>query len=558
MIDYVVVAIKVTVLLVVALAAAAALRRTSAALRHWLVATAVVCAALVPVLAAVVPAWHLIDPDAGANRTAPALTAWPDRAEVAVSVSLEPPASPPAPPPATPDIAGVVTGLWAAGTVVSLLVLAAGLLRLSRLAATATPVREGPWAEQLADIARASGVSRPVRLLLSAHPSLVVTWGMRRPAILLPAAASGWTDDTLRVVLSHELAHIRRGDWAVLIVAHALRALHWFNPIVWLACRRLRLESEHACDDAVLGLGVSPPAYATHLLQLARAASRREWAPALPVARPSGLERRVRAMLNGSLDRRPLTVPARLGVTAIVLAIACATAGIGTAAQSFASVSGSLLDSQRAALPGVTLALSNTARETKTTVRTNREGRFEFVGLPPGEYVLEIKVPGFRDVTTAMTLDGEHVEREFVMRVGQLQETITVTDGPPAPPPAPRADADSARKKFSAANCSAVPPPTAGGVPIGGNIRPPLKVRDVRPLYPPALRDAKVTGTVEMDATIATDGTVREVKPRSSGNAELTRAAMDAVSQWEFTQTLLNCVPIEVEMAVSVSFRSVQ
>jgi protein TonB len=80
----------------------------------------------------------------------------------------------------------------------------------------------------------------------------------------------------------------------------------------------------------------------------------------------------------------------------------------------------------------------------------------------------------------------------------------------------------------------------------------------VRPLYPPALRDAKITGTVEMDATIGIDGTVREVKPRSGANAELTQAAMDAVRQWEFTQTLLNCVPIEVEMAVSVSFRSVQ
>ena len=262
-------------------------------------------------------------------------------------------------------------------------------------------------------------------------------------------------------------------------------------------------------------------------------------------------------MLNGSLDRRPLTASTRLGVAAVFFAIACAAAGIGTAAQSFASVSGSLLDSQRAALPGVTLSISNTARETKTTVKTNREGRFEFVGLPPGEYVLEIKVPGFRDVTSALTLDGEHVDREFVMRVGQLQETITVTDEPPGPPRAARLDAESARKKFSAANCAAVPPPV-NGVPVGGNIRPPMKVRDVRPLYPPALRDAKVSGTVEMDATIAPDGTVREVKPRSNANPELTRAAMDAVSQWEFTQTLLNCVPIEVEMAVSVSFKSVQ
>jgi beta-lactamase regulating signal transducer with metallopeptidase domain len=458
-----------------------------------------------------------------------------------------------------PDVGLTISALWLAGAVVSLLILVAGLFRLWRIAAAATPVRDGPWAEQLDTIARAVGVLRPVRLLLSGHPSLVVTWGWRRPSVVLPAGASAWTPEAMRVVLSHELAHIARGDWPVLVAAHVLRSFHWFNPIVWLACRRLRRESEHACDDAVLGLGVAPPAYATHLLQLARAATRREWAPALPVARPSGLERRIRAMLNASVDRRPVTATTRLAIALAFLILAGAAAGIGTAAQGFGSVSGTLLDPQRAALPGAALSITNAARETKTTVKTDRTGRFEFVGLPPGEYELEIKVPGFRSVTAPMTLDGDHVDREFVMRVGQLEETVTVTTAPERASTAETAEQREARvaawtrrRDAAARACGTVEP---GTVPVGGNIRPPVKLRHVRPIYPAGLEGT--SAHVVLDASIGVDGTVTAMTPRPESNPLFVRAAMDAVSQWQFDQTLLNCVPIEVEMTVNVAFESV-
>ena len=85
-------------------------------------------------------------------------------------------------------------------------------------------------------------------------------------------------------MLRHELAHIRRGDWAVLIAAELLRAVYWFNPLVWIACSRVRQESEYACDDAVLNAGVEGSEYATHLLDLARTlnANRRTSRPRCP------------------------------------------------------------------------------------------------------------------------------------------------------------------------------------------------------------------------------------------------------------------------------------
>ena len=73
------------------------------------------------------------------------------------------------------------------------------------------------------------------------------------------------------VVLRHELAHVRRHDWIVQLLAEAARAVCWFNPLMWLACARLRREGEQACDDIVLAGGVEAPAYATHLLDLAPA-----------------------------------------------------------------------------------------------------------------------------------------------------------------------------------------------------------------------------------------------------------------------------------------------
>jgi beta-lactamase regulating signal transducer with metallopeptidase domain len=64
---------------------------------------------------------------------------------------------------------------------------------------------------------------------------------------------------------SHEVAHIERCDWLVQVLAEAARTVYWFNPLFWLLCRRLRAESEHACDDVVLNAGINANDYAAAL-----------------------------------------------------------------------------------------------------------------------------------------------------------------------------------------------------------------------------------------------------------------------------------------------------
>jgi protein TonB len=90
---------------------------------------------------------------------------------------------------------------------------------------------------------------------------------------------------------------------------------------------------------------------------------------------------------------------------------------------------------------------------------------------------------------------------------------------------------------------------------VGGNIRAPRKVKDVRPIYPAAMREAGLTGLVPVEAVIGRDGTVSSVRVLSAQvHPDFAIAAADAVRQWLFTPTLLNGEPVDVVMTVSVQF----
>ena len=200
--------------------------------------------------------------------------------------------------------------VWMLGAAAIVAGLATGLVRLARLRRRCTPVT-GRWRELTDELSDTCGVRRNVTLLQSDDPSLLVTCGVLRPAIILPAGASTWTDERSRSVLRHELAHVRRHDAAIQLAAEALRAVLWVNPLAWMACRRLRQESEIACDDAVLDGGVDPADYASQLLAVARQLSHdhRAWASMPAIAEPSTLEKRIVAMLHRHQDRTPRQPP---------------------------------------------------------------------------------------------------------------------------------------------------------------------------------------------------------------------------------------------------------
>lgn len=99
------------------------------------------------------------------------------------------------------------------------------------------------------------------------------------------------------------------------------------------------------------------------------------------------------------------------------------------------------------------------------------------------------------------------------------------------------------------------PPPATSGAPmrVGGAVRPPQKIHDVPPVYPPIAQSARVGGVVILEAVIAEDGSVRDVHVLRSIPL-LDQAAIDAVRQWRFTPTLLNGQPVPIVMTVTVRF----
>jgi beta-lactamase regulating signal transducer with metallopeptidase domain len=213
-------------------------------------------------------------------------------------------------------------GVWFAGALMGLAVLATGLWRLRRLASHSRTIG-GMWKEQTERISEEYALQRPVQLLQSRNPSVLVTWGVTRPKVILPDGAAQWPDDVANIVLRHELAHIRRRDWVAQMIAQWIRIIYWFNPLTWIVCRRLRLEAELACDDAVLVRNINGHEYASHLLGLARSLNTtdRAWSAVLTMARPSTLERRFAAMLNPEVNRNPLTRSAVLVTLLIGLCI---------------------------------------------------------------------------------------------------------------------------------------------------------------------------------------------------------------------------------------------
>jgi hypothetical protein len=230
-------------------------------------------------------------------------------------------------------------------------------------------------------------------------------------------------------------------------------------------------------------------------------------------------------------------------ITLAILFAATSTSGLS--AQRFSTLSGSVVDESGAALPGVTVVANDRTRGSSHEVSTDRNGRFELIGLVEGSYVLEADLPGFETFHETLALNGQDMSRDITLQIGSLQETVTVVNDPNAAPAAP-----SEREAPLPASCG---PSTSdpGGVRVGGQIRVPRKIRHVSPIYPPG----SPAGVVTIDAVIGTDGFVKQTKVTNDPPDALALSATSAVRQWEFDPTLLNCEAVDVRMSVTVEFR---
>ena len=158
--------------------------------------------------------------------------------------------------------------------------------------------------------------------------AMPATWGIVRPVALIPTEADDWSEERKRIVMLHELAHVKRWDTLTQMVAQIACAFYWFNPLAWLAARQVRIERERACDDLVLASGFRATDYGEHLLEIVRSL-RSPLCTSLTsvsIARTSHFEGRLLAILDPKRNRRALT---RLAVIVGLVVLSCVVIPMG-------------------------------------------------------------------------------------------------------------------------------------------------------------------------------------------------------------------------------------
>ncbi|HJQ19352.1 MAG TPA: M56 family metallopeptidase [Gemmatimonadaceae bacterium] len=343
--------VKGTAVLVLAMAMSVGLRRAPAGARYvvWLAALAAVL--LVPVLSTWTPLSVAVLPAEIAGQIiAPASSGRVDVADAPQTIapggaitSIGAPARGAVSTRGARVAIDTSTALLLAWAGIATLVvgwLALGAAKVHRIVARGRELTGQDWLGPMYDVADRLDLSHAPRLVMSSDVEMPFACGVLRPTIVLPASAAEWSEERRRVVLFHELAHVRRRDLVGHTVGRLTCALYWFHPLVWSAAKRLRAESERACDDLVLACGGARASdYASHLLDIVTGV-RRQGAPAtaLPMADKREFEGRMLAILDPSASRvtagRLQQVLVTIGFGALALSVAAIAPARAPAPQS--------------------------------------------------------------------------------------------------------------------------------------------------------------------------------------------------------------------------------
>jgi HEAT repeat protein/beta-lactamase regulating signal transducer with metallopeptidase domain len=342
--------LKSTALLALTALASLLLRRASAATRHMIWTLGLLGALVLPLLSLAVPRWQVplvsvstseaglgarefgssaVESsasntrfDATRNQTTTAKP-LPSNLDARASASPAPelPSSR-----AAFSWQSLVLAIWVLGVLAILGRLAVGLLAVQWLSRRTDRVTDAPWLPLAQRLAAAVGVPSSLTFLRSPRATMPMAWGILRPSVLMPEDADGWPAERLRIVLLHELAHVKRRDCLTHALAQIACAAYWFNPLVWIAARRLRTERERACDDLVLAAGTRGSDYAAQLIEVARVMRSGRFpvlltGATLAMAHRSQLEGRLIAILDPRVPRSGISRLRTISTTALV---ACA------------------------------------------------------------------------------------------------------------------------------------------------------------------------------------------------------------------------------------------
>lgn len=235
------------------------------------------------------------------------------------------------------------------------------------------------------------------------------------------------------------------------------------------------------------------------------------------------------------------------------LSLALVMALAAQAAAQTGRVTGVVTDQSGAVLPAVQIraTMKDGAGETIRTVQTDGKGTYALDNLAPGSWALTMSLPGFASATRGVSVQAsDALEWSATLQLGMLQETILITTAADDSPR--RVDTPVPTPALIAPSPAAAP---AGVIRVGGSIKPPRKIVDVRPVYPAEAVAQGVSGVVILQAVIGADGFIHDITPLRSPNDGLTMAASGALNGWQFTPTLLNGVPTAARIIATFNFQ---
>jgi len=442
------------------------------------------------------------------------------------------------------------------------------------------------------------------------------TFGVRRPIVLLPSRLRTAAPDLRRAVVCHELVHVDRGDWAATVAEECILTLFWFHPAMWWALSQIQLNREATVDARVVDIIGSRREYMEALLSFADAsapvmapvfARRRHvivrirqlsqevvmsrtritvgaiavaalvlgagWTVVSAVPMRTEVHYRVTNDTNRTPAPRPWSVtapqvseeasPGATRVAAVRRGVQPpppAQRGSPPPPPQDRRTNPRVIDSPTPDYPSEALRYSPGA-----TV-------WVALSIGPSGNVIEAKATHWR-LTIENSIEDPNYwaskpERAFIdaAEAAALKWKF-------APPDANtrtrvevavtfrniRTSADSqhpddgTRRHEDRTRHEAVPDHHSPIVRVGGNIRQPLKIADVRPIYPDEALAAGIEGVVVMEVRVGTDGRVLDATVVRS-IPELDDAALHAVRGWRYQPTLLNGQPVEVMITVTINF----
>ena len=388
----------------------------------------------------------------------------------------------------TPELIGLVLG---AGVCLRLIWLALGFLRLRLFLRNSQPLNsEMPVSQNLF-----SRIGVRAHFFISNEIDSPATVGIFSPMVILPGSFPGMSEPCREAIVCHELLHVRRRDWALIVVEEIVRSIYWFHPAVWWLLGRIHLAREQSVDHEVVRLTGRRQPYLDSLLEIARSRGRPKAVPAPLFLRERHLVQRVALLIKEvSMNRLRLAV----------------------------------------SLTGIAMLLAGTVRLAA--------GWFPLTGAPQ---VIQQQSAEPETTQPAQDSIGPGIPASEVEMAANAQPAVA-----PAPNPA---KANSREPKEEAGASTQVAPPQRDPIKVGGNVQESKLIHRVEPTYPELALKARVQGKVVLVITVNEEGFVSDVQV-SSGHPLLNDSAIAAVKQWQYSPTLLNGEPVPVITTVTVIF----